>query len=95
MNCPKCKCPLSFVTQTTKPLGEGFDHGDIKRRLRKCKRCERSFTTFEIHESEFRIKINKKDKNLSRSPLLVEENKGSVLKEVISGSAKKQARLQK
>lgn len=61
------------VTQTTRPLDEGMEYGDIKRRLRKCSNCERSFQTFEIHESVFtQIKPETKLSKLSRRPLLVE-----------------------
>lgn len=82
MRCPYCTAAPSDVKQTTRPLNEGLEHGDIKRRLRKCRNCRRMFTTFEIHEDYFRkirgiteeISEDKKiQKELKRRRLLVKE----------------------
>lgn len=63
------------VTQTTRPLDEGMEYGDVKRRLRKCRQCQRSFHTYEIHESVFQhLKPEDKLNKLSRRPLLVESS---------------------
>lgn len=49
MRCPHCKSRRSSVSKTTRPLDEGLEEGEIKRRLRKCRDCDRNFVTFEVH----------------------------------------------
>ena len=72
MRCPGCLQFPTSVKQTTRPLDESLEHGDVKRRLRKCRNCDKNFTTFEIHESLFRTVVPKQHSPLSREPLLVE-----------------------
>ncbi len=70
MKCPHCERFPTSVKQTTRPLDEGLDYGDVKRRLRKCRSCSRNFTTFEIHEDLFRKLAPTSKAKLKRSPLL-------------------------
>lgn len=44
----------------------------VKRRLRKCRNCAKSFTTFEVHEDLFR-KVRPRQDGLGRQPLIVED----------------------
>jgi len=83
MRCPHCTSAPSSVKQTTRPINEGLEHGDIKRRLRKCRNCQKMFTTFEIHEGLFRglrgvteelvAETAPAPRELKRQRLLVEE----------------------
>ncbi len=84
MRCPHCTCCPSTVSKTTRPLDEGLDEGDVKQRLRKCRNCSLSFTTYEIHEDKFRTLSGVPSKRelkaeatpiLSRKPLLAEDRK--------------------
>ena len=61
----------SGVLQTTRPIDEGLDYGEVKRRLRKCRECATNFTTFEIHESLFRS-FSLTEQRLTRQPLQME-----------------------
>ena len=54
MRCPLCSELKTMVCKTERPLDEGLEHGDIKKRTRKCRNCGRNFVTFEIHESTWR-----------------------------------------
>ena len=81
MRCPFCTGLPSSVLQTTRPLDEGLDYGDIKRRLRKCGACSKNFTTFEIQESLFR-RLSIRDPKLRRQPLSIEEDRQPKKKEV-------------
>ena len=80
MKCPSCNSLPSSVLQTTRPLDEGVEYGAIKRRLRKCGKCEKNFTTFEIQESMFRL-LSMRDPKLARQPLKIEEATGKPKKE--------------
>jgi transcriptional regulator NrdR family protein len=59
-----------MVLKTERPLVEGFEEGDVKKRTRKCRHCARNFVTFEIHESELRQRARVEP--LERRPLLNE-----------------------
>jgi transcriptional regulator NrdR family protein len=68
------------VIKTERPLDEGLEAGDVKRRTRKCRECSRTFTTFEIQEDLFRelrgvtkpVVTEAEPHKLKRQPLLVE-----------------------
>lgn len=59
-----------MVLKTERPLDEGLEEGDLKRRTRKCRKCGRNFVTFEIHESLWRQRP--REDPLERRPLLNE-----------------------
>lgn len=82
MKCLHCGERKTSVTQTTRPIDEGLPYGHVKRRLRKCRSCERSFTTFEIHEPLFR-KIRPKKDGLGRQPLIVDDKKEPLTPKVL------------
>jgi transcriptional regulator NrdR family protein len=55
MKCPHCSKHDSQVKKTERPIDEGnFAFGELKRRDRKCKVCNRKFFTYEVHEDVFR-----------------------------------------
>ena len=59
-----------MVCKTERPIDEGFDEGQIKKRTRKCRNCARNFVTFEIYESVWRDVPTQPP--LTRKPLLNE-----------------------
>lgn len=69
MNCPFCALRPTGVVKTERPLDEGMDEGEVKRRRRICRNCGRDFHTFEVHESVFRT-LTATQKKLTRQPLV-------------------------
>lgn len=72
-----------MVLKTERPLVEGFDEGDVKKRTRKCRSCARNFVTFEIHESA--LKARPPAIPLERRPLLTEATSKPPHKPLITG----------
>lgn len=68
MNCPYCSSRPSGVLQTLRPVDEGLDEGEVKKRRRKCRNCSRDFFTYEIQEALFRS-LTLTEKRLTRRPL--------------------------
>ena len=74
MRCPHCTGYKTFVLKTERPLDEGMEEGDLKKRTRKCRECARNFVTFEVHESFWRKEPTTPP--LERKPLLNEAAAG-------------------
>ena len=70
MRCPYCTGLKTGVLKTERPLDEGYEEGDIKKRTRKCRQCAKNFVTFEIHESTWRGMPTTPEPELERRPLL-------------------------
>ena len=58
MKCEHCGQHDSKVLKTERPINEDysarFPWGTLKRRRRRCRTCDRTYFTFEVHESAFR-----------------------------------------
>lgn len=70
MRCPHCAGVKTYVIKTQRPIDEGLQEGNIKRRTRKCRQCAENFVTFEIHEATWRE--TPEAEPLIRRPLLDE-----------------------
>jgi hypothetical protein len=72
-----------MVLKTERPLVEGYEPGDVKKRTRKCRHCTRNFVTYEIHESAMRARPLAD--SLERRPLLTEAATKPPHKPLITG----------